>query len=330
MGSRAHGTWARLYADVWSHPKTMALAKGLESLGVPSRWSVDVAVGQLHRLACGLADSTDDGKLGHLAPQAFCNLIGWSDHRKADAVLAAWMSSGFIDEPWTSVAGLHDFHEMFAELIRKRESRRAAKSRTTAGQRPPDGRTKSARRPDNGRTTAAETLSLSHPPLFSPSHSPSISPPAPSPSSHSDLPTVGRLSARADDTASADWLAEAWREINPRLPQPMVPVRGQVRESLNAAAKRDPSRLIWRDRFAKVAASDWLSGRSGDFRASLLWATGPKNTAKIDAGNYESHTATAPAQRIDRTTQLVIDANALYERSLERGNAAEPLAIDEA
>src|SRR5688572_27007696 len=123
MGSRAHGTWARLYADVWSHPKTMALAAALEAIGVPRRWSVREAVGQLHQLACGLADQTNDGRVGHLAPRAFCALTGWDDHRKADAVLAAWMGSGFIDNPGTDSAALHGFHEMFAELLRKRTTR---------------------------------------------------------------------------------------------------------------------------------------------------------------------------------------------------------------
>lgn len=278
MGSRAHGTWAKLYADVWTHHKTAALARALEAIGVPRRWSLAVAVGQLHRLACGLAAQTDDGRLGHLAPQAFCALAGWDDHRKADAVLAAWMSSGFIDDPGTDRARLHGFDELFGELVRKRSARQAAKVRPSGGQRPAIGQPK----------IEIESKTL-----------PSVEPPNP--------PAPDRTEA----------LADLWAEVCPDLEQPRRPLAKGIRSKLVAALKREAGR-DWRATFEDVAASDFLSGRkpnrdgSEPFRAALTWVIGPENLAKIDAGQYRTNGATARAP--SRTATLAADAQAIYER----------------
>lgn len=202
MGGRTHGTWAKVYADVWVHPKTTKLARDLEALGVPARWSRDVAVGQLHRLACALAALTDDGAVGQLAPQEFCSLIGWSDHRKADSVLAAWLSSGFIDNPGTQGATLHGFDEFFGELVRKRAARRARNVRPVSGQRPPDGRTLAAGRPTVG-PHKSESENYPPNPLAREGGAPPAAGPDGPPPSRPD-PTRPRTARDADHDANAD------------------------------------------------------------------------------------------------------------------------------
>lgn len=269
MGTRGHGTWAKLYADVWGHPKTMALARALEAIGVPRRWSIREAVGQLHQLACGLADQTDDGLIGHLAPRAFCALTGWDDHRKADAVLAAWMSSGFIDNPGTKDAKLHGFDELFGELVRKRSARRAAIGRTKSGHQADNGRPKSGLRPAVGPHKSESETEL-HPSGVSP------------------LPLTG--SGAAPDGAaslSPDGLATLWGEICPTLAQPARPLSEGIREGLRKALKRQKHR-DWRATFGRIAASPKLLGQEYDWCCpGILWAVGPKNLAALDAGQHD-------------------------------------------
>ncbi len=276
MGSRAHGTWARLYADVWDHPKTEALARALRALGVPSRWASDVAVGQLHRLACRLADTTDDGRLGHLAPQAFGRLIGWTDHRKADAVHAAWMSSGFIDDPDTEHAKLHGFDEMFGLLVRKRDRARKDRERMTAA-RWPD-------RDDTVVTTVVPTrdttvASMSLPKIEIEIDTPSLRsgvPPLPPPLSGGG--------------PSPDDLADLWAELCPTMSQPDRPLAGGVRKQLTAALKREGSR-DWYAAFERIGASPKLRGEEFDWQCpGILWAVGPKNLAALDSGQHDGKT----------------------------------------
>jgi hypothetical protein len=152
MGAKVHGTWAQFYEDVHDHPKTMRLAIGiakaipLSVLG-PSRDShatvlvasmcKDVAASQLHRLACWCFRSGNDGKIGHLDAGSLCDVVRWRDLATAQAVFDAWMGSGFIDNPNTQDACLHDFTEYFALALRGRERKRLERERkatTVTGQ----------------------------------------------------------------------------------------------------------------------------------------------------------------------------------------------------
>lgn len=48
----------------------------------------------------------------------------------------------------------------------------------------------------------------------------------------------------------------------------------------------------WRDYFAKIKDSDFLMGRSTDFKADIDWIMGPKNFLKIVEGRYVNRVAT--------------------------------------
>jgi len=285
MGSRAHGTWARLYADVWDHPKTAALARALEALGVDPDWSLDVAVGQLHRLACRLADTTDDGKLGHHAPRAFCRLIAWPHSRKVDAVHAAWMSSGFIDNPGTPEASLHGFDEMFGELVRKRNNKRAQRQRDghrhVTGMSPPEPVTVTALSPHKIEIES-KTTSLR-----------SVDPPPPTGSG-----------------LTPDDLADIWGDRCPTMSQPDRPLAAGVRKQLAAALKREGKR-DWYAAFARIGASPKLRGEEYDWQCpGILWAVGVKNLAALDAGQHDPKTN----QVQSRTASLANRAQALFQR----------------
>lgn len=163
MGTTGHGTYARLYGDVWTNRKTLALADDLEKLGVPRRYAVREAVGQLHELLIWCLGNADDGEIGHLRPDMFARIVGWTDDRKTVALLDAWKRSGFLDDADSgAVTGwrLHDFTECASDLLAKRRARAEAKAKGRDGRRadaarPPHGGHTDAERPDNGRRADA-------------------------------------------------------------------------------------------------------------------------------------------------------------------------------
>jgi hypothetical protein len=65
------------------------------------------------------------------------------------------------------------------------------------------------------------------------------------------------------------------------------PIRVRVRNHL----KQHPNEAWWIELFDRVQRSDFLSGRAKDFIATLDWVLGPKNLAKIEAGNYDNRQA---------------------------------------
>lgn len=136
MGTRGHGTYAKVYRDIWTHPKTFRLASGLQAkLRVDGRWAVHVAVGQFHQLLCWCLAEQDDGQLGHLPPLAFARIVGWDEPISAEVLWRVWLESGFLDVHGPGDVVVHDLHEAAAELFRKRALRRRPD-----GSRPPIGR----------------------------------------------------------------------------------------------------------------------------------------------------------------------------------------------
>lgn len=136
MGTRGHGTYAKLFRDVWTHPKTYRLAAALaKDLGVPEPFSVSVAVGQFHQLLCWCIADQDDGQVGHLPATAFARVVGWHDPTTATTLWQAWMGSGFLDVHGPGDVVVHDLCEAAADLMRKRAARRLPD-----GSRPPRGR----------------------------------------------------------------------------------------------------------------------------------------------------------------------------------------------
>jgi len=136
MGIRSHGTWAPMHEDVHDHAKTLRLAKTLVDLGVPEEWASDVVVGQLHRLACWCLRDSASGRVGHLTPLRFAQVVRWPHIRTANRLWDAWMDSGFVDDARTEGAMLHEFEEYFWHVLRKRSGDGPAPSRRPSGARP--------------------------------------------------------------------------------------------------------------------------------------------------------------------------------------------------
>ena len=76
-------------------------------------------------------------------------------------------------------------------------------------------------------------------------------------------------------------------------------VRDSVVKRIKAMIKTEEFKTgeSWQAYFDLITQSDWLMGRSGDWKASLTWLLGPKNIIKVLGGEYTSHSATGPTTK---------------------------------
>jgi len=116
-----------------------------------------------------------------------------------------------------------------------------------------------------------------------------ISPTVPDKPRNRSKATATALAAKCDP----ETLVAHYHRILPHLPGVRVPLSHGVKSAVVAALGRDPLE-VWAERFERAAESDFLSGRKADWKANLLWLLGPKNAAKLDAGQYQNHEAEAP------------------------------------
>jgi hypothetical protein len=76
-------------------------------------------------------------------------------------------------------------------------------------------------------------------------------------------------------------------DLNPEI-RKSITTRWRSRREDTILESRHRSDTLdwWEALFRLCAASAFLSGKKTDFRADLLWLTGPKNLGKILAGRY--------------------------------------------
>lgn len=72
----------------------------------------------------------------------------------------------------------------------------------------------------------------------------------------------------------------------------------RLKKRLATVLKDHPDPVWWQDLFARIAASDFLAGRKTDWTATLDWSVGPKNLAKILAGNYDENVKPSPTKNM--------------------------------
>lgn len=94
------------------------------------------------------------------------------------------------------------------------------------------------------------------------------------------------LPALASPSLTVDQVVELWNAA-PGIRRAQS-VTGPIREAVKRRIQEHDSLEWFNDLFARVARSDFLTGRKTDFAASLDWVLGPKNLAKILAGNYDN------------------------------------------
>lgn len=250
MGTKGHGTYAKLFKDVWRHAKTFRLAASIAKLGYPERAAKREAVGQFHELLCWCVDESDDGQVGHLPAAEFARIVGWDDPRKAPQLLAAWLNSGFLDVYGDGDVRVHDFTDAAKDLLLKRAKRRPSDGGPSGNddeQRCTDGAPPVHQRPPNGAPTAhpraragygygyglqpSVVLADPEPPPAEPS-----SPPVGDAPSKPEAPPVEPKPPKPPKAkgppAPTVTLCEAWRASGQDAGYPAVAVNGQTAKTL--------------------------------------------------------------------------------------------------
>lgn len=67
-------------------------------------------------------------------------------------------------------------------------------------------------------------------------------------------------------------------------------IAGHIEKSIARRIQEHPKLEWFSGIFKRVSSSDFLTGRNSDFSATIDWALGPKNIAKILNGNYDNRT----------------------------------------
>jgi uncharacterized protein YdaU (DUF1376 family) len=140
--------------------------------------------------------------------------------------------------------------------------------------------------------SVSQTESLSE--SVSESHSGSPPSPNPSPTPEPSPQRTSRAAARGVPRDLQTSIVAAYHELLPELARVKVwtdkrakALAARIRERL-ADGKPADTIEYWRDLFEHVAASDFLCGRSDDWRADLEWILAPNNFAKVIEGRYEN------------------------------------------
>ncbi len=98
------------------------------------------------------------------------------------------------------------------------------------------------------------------------------------------------LKVKSDATPYGE-LIELYRKLLPRLPEVKDPSDIVLCRQLKARWREHADLAWWEAYFKSCADSDFLTGKVKDFKANLLWLTGPKNMSKVLAGTYDNITA---------------------------------------
>lgn len=345
MGSKGHGTYAKLYGDVWTHPKTLRLADSLEALGVPRRWAVREAVGQLHEMLVWCLGSSDTGDVGHLRPEMFARVVGWTEARSAAALVEAWRASGYLDQDGNSWR-LHDFDECASDLLAKRRARAEARNarargRTTDAERTPPGEpTDAARTPDgrradalarasgngsgngNGKTPTESSLSDPASPVGSaPTPARPRRPRQPKPAAPTDA--TDAVAAAAPPRAPTVDLLEAWKRSAAAAGYPTVVVNGQHARTLSDAWKAAGG-----DFAAVVRAVDAYFADRSDFVVRNGHAIGEFGRTSARWLAVAAGTAPAAALPLSRQASAIGAAFDEAGRRLAAGATPAPEEVD--
>ena len=88
-----------------------------------------------------------------------------------------------------------------------------------------------------------------------------------------------------------EWVKEKWNLI-PGV-QRCRKLTGPVLDRVKGKIKEHPEQVWWLTYFRMIQASDFLCGKVVHWKADLWWACGPRNMAKVFAGNYENQASPA-------------------------------------
>ncbi len=108
-----------------------------------------------------------------------------------------------------------------------------------------------------------------------------------------NLPNQPDLTNLTEPTSSAlasqslvETIVDLWNQIPGVVPSKAV--TGPIKRRLLSSLNEHPDLVWWTTYFDRIRDSPFLTGRVKEFAATLDWVLGPKNMAKILAGNYDT------------------------------------------
>lgn len=133
---RHNGSWSKHHLGIWDHAKTRAAAADLEAAGIPAEFAPMLAVTAVLRLSAWALGNGDTGETATLSDARLC-AVAWAESveskkfgtpaRTGALIRAALRRAGFLEDI-RGVEGIHDFQEVYFEVLNKRrENRRLPK-----------------------------------------------------------------------------------------------------------------------------------------------------------------------------------------------------------
>lgn len=86
----------------------------------------------------------------------------------------------------------------------------------------------------------------------------------------------------------ADAIVNAWNQTLTTVLPKVTRVTDKRKKHINAQLKKYPDMDHWQICFDKVKASDFLTGRSGQWKCNFDWVLNENNRTKIMEGNYDN------------------------------------------
>lgn len=182
--------WVESHQEIGSHPKTLKAAKKL-GINAPQM------VGHLHLLWHWALAYADDGDLSRWDDDDVALGAQWDGD--SGEFVRALANVGFIDESDGS-RWLHDWMDYAGRLVRERERKRAARSKTPDTDPPPDDHA-SAERPQTDGGQEGDDPRAGTPP--------NPTPPNPTRPDQPNQPPDGEDAAASNGQRSRDYLFEA-------------------------------------------------------------------------------------------------------------------------
>lgn len=89
-------------------------------------------------------------------------------------------------------------------------------------------------------------------------------------------------------TEMADAIVAVWNQALTDVLPKVTKLTDKRRKHINAQLKKYPDMEHWQTCFEKVKASDFLTGRSGQWKCNFDWVLNENNRTKVLEGNYDN------------------------------------------
>jgi hypothetical protein len=248
--------WIESHSSLPRHRKTRRLAK---VLGI----SIPVAVGYIHMLWYYALDFAPGGDLtGHTADDIAAGCMWDGD---ADEFVEAFITAGLLSRDGRDSLQVHDWDD-YSQSHRKRE---------LAAKRQREKRLRDRETTGSSRDVTVTGVTVT-------------------PDRQTDRQDKTDKTDRQDKTdtlAPAREAVELFHEYCPSLPKIREVSDSRVRR-LAALRKQVGDLAAY---FGRVEASDFLTGRTGRWRADLDWITKPEHVLKILEGSYDNRASPSRA-----------------------------------